>query len=201
MQRSWPARGRRGVPWVPPSCRRLPRQQCTLALNSPSIAGEPAIAPDHAMAWNRHRQRVGRAGLRNCARRTRLPDALRELRVARGCTSRDSADRVPYPFLKRGPAHIERQIKTLPWCLNKPDHLGHKLLKCAITAQELRLRKAILQPTDEPVWIVAELDRTYALVGRSHQDRAKRTLADRKTDHIALTAGTELSRSHAEEIV
>ena len=59
----------------------------------------------------------------------------------------------------------------------------------------------LLQGVHQRVGVVAELDRTYALVGRRHRNRTERALADREADHVAVPAGAVLRRRHAEEAV
>src|SRR5262249_5098308 len=95
----------------------------------------------------------------------------------------------------------ERQIEPLCWCLDKTDDLGDQLFECMVTTDQLRFRKAILQGVHQYVGIIAELDRAHALVGRRHQDRTERTLADREPDHIAVPAGSVLRRRHAKKAV
>ncbi len=95
-----------------------------LALDAPAIARQAAVAAHHAMAGNRHRDRVGAAGLGHGAHRLRRADAPGDLGIARGrarpgsraapatraagrrCRARRAAGRGPAPALRRSPTTL-----------------------------------------------------------------------------------------------
>src|SRR5262249_8290802 len=155
------------------SCRGLLRQQRALALDAPAITGGRAVAAHHAVAGDRHGQRVGAAGLRHRAYRFRLAGLGGDGGIARGLARLDLAQRPPDLLLESGAAHVQRQIETALRRLDEADHLGDQLLEPLVAADELRLREGILQIAYECIGIVAELDRADALLGRRHQDRAE----------------------------
>ena len=122
-----------------------------------------------------------------------------DLAVACGRSRRDAADGVPYAPLERGAANVEREVETLRGGIDEAHHLGHELLEGLVAADQPRVRETILQTAHQPIRIVAEVDRTDALVRRRDQDRSERAFADRKADDVAAAAGAELRRRHAEQ--
>ena len=177
-----------------------PFQQGALAFHAPAIAGERAVGAHHAVAGDRDRDPVRRAGLSDRAHGLRPADAPRDLGIARGRSARDLAQRLPDALLERGAAHVERQIEPLRRRLDEADHPRDHPLEALIAADQPGLRKAILKAAHERVRVVAELDRADALAGRRDEDRAERALADREADRGAIPAAAKLRRGHAEEI-
>ena len=75
-------------------CASRVEQRC-LALDAPAVAGDAAVVAHHAVAGNRHRHRIGRAGAGDRARALRQADPLGQLGIA---------DRLALPGSRAGPA-------------------------------------------------------------------------------------------------
>src|SRR4029079_8980458 len=149
------------------------------------------------MTRNGHRKRVRCARLRHRAHRLRRANPPSDLSIACGQSRRDAADGVPYPPLESGAANVEREVETLRGGIDEAHHLGHELLYGLVAADQPRVRETILQTTHQPIRIVAEVDRTDALVRRGDQDRSERAFADRKANDVATAASPELRWRHA----
>src|SRR5262245_13451486 len=97
---------------------RLPCEQRAFALDAPTVAGEGAVALDHAVARDRERERVGGASVGNRASRPRLADAARKRSVGHGTSGRNPAQGIPYPPLKRCAVDVQLEIEPARWAFD-----------------------------------------------------------------------------------
>ena len=109
---------------------RLALEQRALALDAPAVARQCAVVPHHAMARNRHREGVRRAGLRHRTHRARRADPLARYprsspsrppgscaapatrAAGTPCRARRAADPGPAPELRRSPPPWRRVART-----------------------------------------------------------------------------------------
>ena len=75
----------------------LPFEQRALPVFSPPIPTHSAVAPNHAMAWDEHREMIRGARAGDRPNRTRPPDALRHLGVGPGFSLWNPASRHARP--------------------------------------------------------------------------------------------------------
>src|SRR5690606_38068414 len=209
--RAQPTGGAKGVPaWTlardrlvlqacPPF--RFTTQQDPLAFHPPAIAGQVAIAPHHPVAGNRHRERIGGAGTRHGADRARHADPLGHRRVAAGLADRNLLQRLPDPLLERGAPDIERQVHADAGVLHPADALRDDLLEVRVAPDQVGPGEAVLQPAQQSLRIVAQLDRADAALALRDEDRAERTLADGEADGGTGAAIAKARRLHAEDAV
>src|SRR5262249_44590949 len=134
-------------------------------IHSPPVAAETSIDAHDSMARNRHRDGIRSACMRDGACRPWRPNPRGDFRIACRGTGRNFAERLPYPPLKCGPAHIERQIKTYFWRLDKTYDFADQALKFAVPAGQMSFRKAILKLPDKRIRIVSKRNRTNAFFG------------------------------------
>ena len=81
------------------------------------------------MAGNRDRQRIGCARLCHGTHRFWRADALGNLGVARRFADRNFGERLPNALLKRGAAHIERQVEPYARRFDEADHFRDQLFE------------------------------------------------------------------------
>src|SRR5687768_18305549 len=101
------------------------------------------------MARDGHRERVGATRLRHRADRCWRAETPRDVGVAPRRSRRDLAQGLPDALLEGRPAHIERQVDRRRRCLNQPNDLRDQFLETCIATDELRVRKAILQVSED----------------------------------------------------
>src|SRR5689334_17241867 len=123
--------------------RAFALEQRTLALDAPTVAGKRTVVAHDPVTRDRDRDRIRCAGLRNRTNGLRRTDARRDLCVAHGGTHWDLTQRLPDSLLKRSPAHVERQVQTDRGRLYEPDDFSHQGLELSISANQLRIPKAI----------------------------------------------------------
>ena len=73
------------------------------------------------------------------ARLSRRTDPAGDVRVRHGLPHRYFPQRLPYPFLKSGAAHVEGQVKPETRCFNEADRAGHHRFVVFIGAYKPRL--------------------------------------------------------------
>ena len=151
-----------------------------------------------AVARDRHRVGVGRAGSGDGAHRSRRTDLLGDARVRLRLAGRDLAQRQPDALLEGRAAHVERQGEAVGRRLDQPDHLGHQLLVRRVAADQPRPRKPVLEVAHQRLGIVAEQDRGDTLGARRDEDGTERALADGEGQHLLGAARPVVRRAHAE---
>src|SRR5439155_26138153 len=67
-----------------------------------------------------------------------------------------------------------------------------------VTADQPRLREALLEVTRQGIPSIAQQDRADAPVGGGHQDRSERGLADGEADRCLIVSGAEWCRCHGQ---
>src|SRR5439155_997610 len=182
------------------SPRAFALEQCTLARNTPAIAGETAIAAHDAMARYRHRQRIRGARLGYRAHGPGPADAAGELGIAHARSGPDLAQRDPHLLLEQAAAKIERQFESVSRRLDPGDHARDPLLELPVRADQLRFREAPLQILHQRIRIVAERDGAYAALARGDENRAQPALAHGEVDRRAFAAGAIGARPHPERV-
>src|SRR5690606_26619540 len=80
------------------------------------------------------------------------------------------------------------------------DDLCDEPLELTVAADQVRLRKLVLQLAREHLRIVAEQNGANPAVALRHQDRTERALPDREADVGRGAAGTVSARGHAEYV-
>src|SRR5487761_26988 len=176
-------------------------EQRLLALDAPAIAAEPAVSPYDAVAGDRDGDWIRGTRLRDGAHCAGAADTLGDLGIGRRGAGRDRAQRLPDTLLERRTAQIERQLDRRAAPFDEADAASHHLLECRFATDELRLREAIVQRTHQALGIIAQHDRTDALVGCCDKDSAQRALADREANRGTDTTGAELLWPHAKQRV
>ena len=172
------------------SCRRLPRQQRALALDAPAVARERAVVAHHAVAGDRHRERVGarrpappRAPLRarRCARRSRhssrsrppgSPAAPARRAAGTRCRARSSGRSSPSAGASTKPTTLRDQRSN---SASPPISCACGKRSCRSRAKRRDRRRA------------GSRRRPASLLG--DQDRAERAFADREADLGVRAAG------------
>src|SRR5207245_5327117 len=114
----------------------------------------------------------------------RRADARGDLRIRRRGAGGDLAQRLPHALLERGAAHVQRQVEAERGRLDEADHLRDQPLEVAVTADQPRLGKSVLELTRQRVRIVAEQDRADAALGGGHEDE------DRKSTRLNSSHGS-----------
>src|ERR1700683_2710997 len=84
----------------------LYRQQRLLSLDAPAVAADVAIFADYAMARNRNRHGIRRAGPRHSTARAGLADTFCHLLIRLRRAERDRLQVSPHAALKCGCANI-----------------------------------------------------------------------------------------------
>ena len=82
-------------------------KQLLLTFNTPVITTKLAIVPYYTVAWDKHSDRIGSAGLSNSSRRGGLPNSLGYLLIGTGLTYRNRSQSLPDFPLKGCSMHIE----------------------------------------------------------------------------------------------
>ena len=140
------------------------------------------------MTRNRDRDGIRAARLRDGADGRRHPDAPGDIGIACRRSSRDLAERLPHPLLKRRSPDVKRKIDRACRCFDKRHDVGHEALEPGVTADQPRFRKAVLQITDQPVRVVAEHDCAHAFAGRRDQYGSQRAFTNREVNALAGTS-------------
>ena len=90
----------------------LPLKELALAIHTPSVSRQVAIAPHHTVAGNGYCQVIRPAGLSNRAHGFRFSDALGDIGIAHRCAHRNLSQRLPDAFLERRPLEIQWQLEA-----------------------------------------------------------------------------------------
>src|SRR5579872_5710229 len=90
-----------------------------LPLDAPAVAGERAVARDHAMTRDDDGERIRAARRADGTSRVRTTEARRELAVRRGGSSRNGAQGPPDLTLEPCAAQIERYVECGRWCIDE----------------------------------------------------------------------------------
>ncbi len=140
-------------------------EQRALALDAPAVARQRAIGAHHAVAGNRHRQRVGRAGAGHGARAAGDADARGQLGVADraarpGCCAAPATRAAGRRCRARPAASPGRCAALRPGRPPAPPSARTP----ASAPSQLGLRKAVLQVAQQHVRVVADQDRADARV-------------------------------------
>ena len=114
------------------------------------------------------------------------------------CPAGISRRRLPDAKLEGGAAQIERQVEAECGCLDEADHARDALLVVAVRTDQGGARETVLQGAYQQVGIIADQDRSHALVARCDQNRAQRALGDGKADRLVGASGAISGRGHAE---
>jgi predicted aspartyl protease len=182
--------------------RTLAVDERALALKSPPIAAEPAVAAEHPMTGHEHRDAVGSARGRRRPHRLRRIDRGGDFAVAHNLAGRDREQEAPDPDLKRRAAQVERQVRpgriALEMRFERSDpriELGGRALR---RGDERRSRKLLRQLAPERRLARAELREADAAPGRRHQERPERRRAARVGDRLAGAARAVGGRGHPE---
>ena len=173
-------------------------QERPFAGDAPAVAGEGAVGADDAVAGDGDGDLVGGAGPGDGADGCGLADALGDFGIGGGLAEGDFGEGFPYFLLESGALNIEREKDTLAWIFDEADDFGDELLERAVSADELRVGKAVLEGAGEGVGVVAEEDGADAFVGCGDEDGAEGTLADGEADGGARAAFAKIFRGHAE---
>src|SRR5438876_9417342 len=89
-------------------------KQPLLGRQATCVAGQAAVAADHAMTRHDDRDRVASVGHADGPDRAWVADALGNLAVRRGFAERDASQFCPYPLLKVRSARSQCQVELLP---------------------------------------------------------------------------------------
>ncbi|MNT64887.1 hypothetical protein D3C72_2028260 [compost metagenome] len=76
--------------------------------------------------------------------------------------------RLPHPLLKRGAAHVQRQVQPQARRLDKGHYLGYQRFKHGVTADQVGVRKPVLQVAHQHFGIVPQQDRADAPFALRH---------------------------------
>src|SRR5262249_7799784 len=107
----------------------LALEQHALTPSTPPIAGEAAILLQYPMAWNRHRDLVGRASLPHLPRGARLAKPAGQLAITAGSPGGNLLQARPDLTLEVGTAHIDRHAGTSGGTLDQTLSFFHGLLQ------------------------------------------------------------------------
>ena len=95
----------------------------------------------------------------------------------------------------------QRQVQPDARCFDKADYFGDKLFEARIPANQLGVRKAVLQITYKFVGIVAKQNRADAAIALGNEDRSEGTFANGKADFSTGAAGTIAAWHHAKNLI
>lgn len=178
----------------------LPREQRPLALDAPPVAGDRAVAPDDAVAGDRHREGVRCAGPSYCPRSVRGADPCGDLGVARRRARRDRAQRLPDPLLKGGAADVQGQVQAGARRLDEADHPRHDPFEVSISAHQRGAWKAVLEILHQIPGVVTEEDRAHACRALRHEDGPEGAVADGEVDPEPLASAPIVRRRHSQDL-
>lgn len=130
------------------------------------------------MARNGDSKIICRAGARDRTDRLWQADPSDDLGVTHRLANGNVLKGLLHPLLKGGSAHIEGQSETDAGLLDHPNYAGHQGFIVAIRADQLSLRKTILEAPDHLIGIIVEQDGGNALLARSDQGGTKGGLSD-----------------------
>jgi hypothetical protein len=99
-------------------------------------------------------------------------------------------------LLKRGPAHVQRQIQANTRRFDKADHLGNELLEFAVVADQIGTGEPVLQIACKFVGIVAQENGTDAPVAFGNEDRPEGAFANGETYGCPIAARAEICGCH-----
>src|SRR5689334_20700489 len=171
-----------------------------LAFYAPRITGQRAIIANHTMTGNGDSEFIRGASSRYRADGLRRANTPRDVSVGHRCAGRHFAKRLPNALLEGRASDIKGKVEAHPRLLDEPNHARNQVLVVAVSADKVSLREAVLEVTDEFVWIISKKDGGNALLGRRDQDGPKIGLADREFDLFVCTTRAVLRRGHAEHI-
>jgi hypothetical protein len=144
------------------------------------------------MAGNGDSEIVRRARAGDGAHRLRRSNAPSDFGVRNRLADGNLLERLPYTLLEGRGADVERKIEADPRGLNEADNPRDQALIVTIGANEMRVRKAVLEIADELVRIVREQDRGDALLALGDEDGTERSLPNSESDLLVDAAGAVL---------
>src|ERR1700674_4923890 len=104
----------------------LQRQQCLLVTQAAAVAGELAVAADHAMTRDDDCDWVRAVGQPDRARRFRIPNAAGELAIGDRLAVRDTLQSPPDRELERCAPHLQGQVEAPPIASKVVRELAHR---------------------------------------------------------------------------
>ena len=152
------------------------------------------------MARNSNRQGVRRARLSHGPHRVRGADTVGDIGIACGFAGRNRAQGLPDPLLKRGPAHVQRQLQAKTRRFDKADHRGNELLEFAVVADQIGTGEPVLLIECKFVGIVAQESGADAPVACGHEDRPEAAFANGETDGCPMAASAEIYGCYTEHL-
>src|SRR5205807_7301251 len=132
--------------------------QYALALYPPAVAGERPIVAHDPVAGNSHSDIICCAGLCHRANRLRRSYSVGDVDIARGLPDGNLPQRLPDSLLKGRAAQIEGQIKANRRCFDEADDLSNQRLEPRVAADQLSMRKAVLEIAGKHLRVVADED-------------------------------------------
>src|SRR5215467_11774590 len=148
-----------------------------LALDAPAVAREIAIGADDAVARNGECDRISGAGASDRAGRGRVADPTGEFHVGHRPSDTDRAKLLPDAALKRRPAHIEHELKSLGGPVHEAYHLRQIIMDDGLVRKERGLGKAGGEVRLQLVMVDAEKDGADAFDDTGDQHLAQGALA------------------------
>jgi len=109
------------------------------------------------MARDRHRQRIGTAGLRNRTHCRGRPDARGDLAVGCGSAGGNLPQRLPNALLEGSAPDVQGEVQADRRRFDQPDDAGDQRLEVRIATDHLGARKLVLQVLHQTFRIVARL--------------------------------------------
>jgi hypothetical protein len=147
--------------------RGFARQKLDFAFDSPAVAAQATIFPDHSVAWNHDGDWIGGAGA------IRGPQLASDLSIRSGTAVRYGTQRCPDATLKGGGANVDRQVEMRLAAVEMPYQDAGPFAQRFVIA--LDPCSALFAPEDghQRLIRVTDADGAHAFLGSTDQEPAQ----------------------------
>src|SRR5690348_11815551 len=127
------------------------REKLLLVLDPAAVAAERAVAADHAVARDQHRDMVVAVRGADRAHRLRVADRSGDFRIAAGLAGRDLAELAPHRLLECGPRDVDRQVLRGERLLDRLQHSRDEFAEDALVLDD---RRVVKQPVERRLTVL-----------------------------------------------